>query len=953
MSANLAHPQAAPSSDLHNAFLKYLPGRLEQISRRGRRFCAHGWDINGLWLLHDDAQRLSRAASRHGELEICQQLAELAGLLEPFQAGDHLPDDASTEAIVTALNALAPNIDAHRVFSTGVNPIIQVSSPGQLVIHRAEPAPAYYWRRWVADYGAGKASRVAPDKVRTAAESGPSDAGGTQPAAHADVPAQAPTISPATDAFLEQLEAEIENELAAQASAPAVTAPKPATSDGSDAAEFKLKVDKLAPRTAPITKVAPKGVVAEPARLAKAASARLYHLTNSGELSLELDQRLEALGYELEIIDDPDELIEVLQALAPDLVIVDASFHDKLEEIGAVIRQTRERAGTRLPWMALADEDSVPVRLVARRAGADALLTPPFDVPAVIGKIQEVLSAGSEAPYRVLIVEDDRSQAMFAESILRNAGMQGHVVENAFNVLQAMDEFKPDMVLMDLYMGDCDGTELTALIRERDEYVNTPIVFLSGESDVEKHYEALDAGGDDFLSKPIRPKHLISAVSNRIRRARAMQKRVSGVVEARDANSGLYLKSFLIERLAERLQAKDVADRPGGLLYLDVDGVQALRDKHGLSLVEQLLGEAGTLLASHLVKPDLASRFGDSSFLVFCPDRPDGSLESLAAEMRALLVSHSFRLAGQPLRLRASVGVSSFRFGFADTGSLISAAEHTAREARLLDRGVKRFEPPKRQANERAEALVSLIREALEGDGFELMYQPIVAVQGGAESQYQSLLRLRDHQGRLHAAGEIVPAAMRADLMADVDRWVINQALLTIQERSTPNVPVKLFVNQAAITLITHGHTEWLKGQLRAHHVPGKQLVLELTLPEIESCIDEIVQFCEGMLPTGVQFCLSRFESGAVGDAVLAKLPVSYVKLAPKYLAAGTAPAMRDELREVIDRAHMRSVEVVAQRVEDAQSAATLWLSGIDFIQGNLVQQATEDMSFDFKSAVL
>ena len=318
-----------------------------------------------------------------------------------------------------------------------------------------------------------------------------------------------------------------------------------------------------------------------------------------------------------------------------------------------------------------------------------------------------------------------------------------------------------------------------------------------------------------------------------------------------------------------------------------------------------------------------------------------------------MLVSHSFRLANQPLRIRASVGICPTRFGFADSAALITASEHVAREARLTDRGLKRYEPPKSRGDERAEAMIRLIREALEADGFELMYQPIVAVQGGQESQYQTLLRLRDKNGRLHAAGEVVGSAMRADLMADVDRWVMNQALVTVQERRAVDPTIKLFVNQAAITLITHGHAEWLRGQLQAHQVGGNQLVIELTLPEVESCIDEIVAFCESMLPTGMMFCLSRFEAGPVGDSVLAKLPVSFMKLAPKYLAAGNAPAMREELRAVVDRAHMRSVEVIAQRVEDAQSAATLWLSGIDFIQGNLVQQATEEMDFDFQSAVL
>ena len=100
-------------------------------------------------------------------------------------------------------------------------------------------------------------------------------------------------------------------------------------------------------------------------------------------------------------------------------------------------------------------------------------------------------------------------------------------------------------------------------------------------------------------------------------------------------------------------------------------------------------------------------------------------------------------------------------------------------------------------------------------------------------------------------------------------------------------------------------------------------------------------------------FCLSRFEGGPDGDAVLEQLPVGYIKLAPKYLTAAAAPGLRDELRVIVERAHRRGLAVIAPRVEDAQSAATLWMSGIDYIQGNLVQLATRELDFDFQAAVL
>jgi EAL domain-containing protein (putative c-di-GMP-specific phosphodiesterase class I) len=75
--------------------------------------------------------------------------------------------------------------------------------------------------------------------------------------------------------------------------------------------------------------------------------------------------------------------------------------------------------------------------------------------------------------------------------------------------------------------------------------------------------------------------------------------------------------------------------------------------------------------------------------------------------------------------------------------------------------------------------------------------------------------------------------------------------------------------------------------------------------------------------------------------------------LSGRYARAHGDAALRDELRGIIDRAHRHGLQVIGPQVEDPQGAATLWMSGIDFIQGNLVQQAAGELDFDFQHSVL
>ncbi|MEO5661534.1 MAG: EAL domain-containing protein, partial [Polaromonas sp.] len=461
----------------------------------------------------------------------------------------------------------------------------------------------------------------------------------------------------------------------------------------------------------------------------------------------------------------------------------------------------------------------------------------------------------------------------------------------------------------------------------------------------------IEAGGDDFLAKPIRPRYLISAVQNRIRRHRSSQNPQRSRHVGKDAATGLYDRGEFLALLEERL-AVPTAAATGGVLFLEIESVNQLRERLGLSALEQLLSDVSRLLTSTISDLPI-TRFGDGSYLVLDTGRDETALESLAVQIRNTLIQKPFQVQGHPLRLRLSVGICAFKHGFNQSGALLNALEKVARDARNQERGVLRFETPKASEAHREAALLAQIRLAISDHHLHLLYQPVVAVAGSGEAQYQVLLRLRDASGKLLSAAEVIPMAERADFIVDIDRWVTMQALALIRDRLADNHSLRLFVTQSALTLADSGQATWLKSELETHSVPGPSLVIELRLEDIAVHAATVRQFCEEMVSDGVQFCLSQYEAGAEAEALLEQLPLGFVKLSRKYTAGNPPTAIRDELRLLIERAHRRGLEVIGHGVEDAQSAATLWMSGIDYIQGNLVQEANSVLDFNFNQAVL
>ena len=551
------------------------------------------------------------------------------------------------------------------------------------------------------------------------------------------------------------------------------------------------------------------------------------------------------------------------------------------------------------------------------------------------------LQAASEAPYRVLIVEDDRSQALFAQSVLHGAGMQAIMQMEAEGVQQAIDAHHPDLILMDLHMPGLDGMRLTTLIRQQPRQQLLPIVFLTGDVDPERQFEVLDSGADDFLTKPIRPRHLVAAVSNRIRRSRQQAQGNAGGPVMNNPETGLPTR----HNLMLQVEAALAADTANGLMFIEISSALGLRERYGYAAFERLMVQAGRRL-SDAAQPHPLARLSDNSFLLLARGTSESDLEALAASLRQSLSAHPFVVReDESVHLRCAIGHARLSADFADAGSAVEAVERTALQARLLAEGVAAY-----QSNADAAAQEHL---ALLDGHLELAYQPIVAVAGSDTAQYQVLLRMRRSDGTLLSAGQVIPAAEAAGRIADLDQQVLEHALGLLHRYQHATPPMRLFVSQSLRTLAREAFADWLLKAVAERGIPGSSLVIDVRLADALVHAVTLQQFCDKLMPAGVQFCLSQFEPGTEASALLTQLPLSFVRMAGRYAGSHADQQLRDELRGVIDAAHLANLQVIGQQIEDPQAAAAMWMGGIDFIQGNVVQSVGSELDFDFQNTVL
>mgnify|MGYP002712480245 FL=1 len=160
-------------------------------------------------------------------------------------------------------------------------------------------------------------------------------------------------------------------------------------------------------------------------------------------------------------------------------------------------------------------------------------------------------------------------------------------------------------------------------------------------------------------------------------------------------------------------------------------------------------------------------------------------------------------------------------------------------------------------------------------------------------------------------------------------------------------------MSQSPRSLGCDGYAPWLLAELGAREIDGAQLVVDVRQDDALVHAVSLQEFCAAVQNSGVHLCLSGYRVGAESDALLAQLPLTHVRLSAHYSTGSGDQLVRDEMRDAIERAHRSGLQVIGQQVENPQAAATLWMSGIDFIQGNLVHVASREVDFDFQHSVL
>jgi diguanylate cyclase (GGDEF)-like protein len=378
-------------------------------------------------------------------------------------------------------------------------------------------------------------------------------------------------------------------------------------------------------------------------------------LVKSGELAGELQDRFGFYGFETVVLAGPTELSALTCDKCHAALVMDISYVEDDPTVAEAVYALQEAPQTRLHVVYLSDRDDFSVRLLAVRTAGAAFFSSPVDIHRVIDTVDGLTSGGAGEPFHVLIVDDDTEQVSYHALILQRAGMITSVVSEPQHMFAVLIEAKPDLILMDMYMPGSSGPELASMIRQQEAFVGIPIVFLSVETDEDKQFEAVSRGGDGFLCKPIKPQHLVIAVTNRVERTRSMR-----FFMERDSLTGLLNHTHLMQALSNEVQRAERVGRPLCFAMIDIDHFKAVNDTYGHLTGDRVLKSLSRLLSDRLRKTDVIGRYGGEEFGVVMFNVDPVNAERILNSIREEFGCHKHEAGEKRFSVTFSCGIASF-----------------------------------------------------------------------------------------------------------------------------------------------------------------------------------------------------------------------------------------------------------------------------------------------------
>ena len=404
------------------------------------------------------------------------------------------------------------------------------------------------------------------------------------------------------------------------------------------------------------------------------------------------------------------------------------------------------------------------------------------------------------------------------------------------------------------------------------------------------------------------------------------------------------------DRLAQDLRKASRSNQKLALLFLDLDRFKEVNDTLGHQKGDHLLVEAARRIATCVRGSDTVARLGGDEFTIILNELDDSTAAERIAENIIQVLRQPFQLGADIAHVSASLGITIFPDDSSDLDELIKHADRAMYVAKSSGRN--RFSYFTRAMQDAAQyriALLSDLRNALEGNQFHLHYQPIVSLQSGRIHKAEALLRWAHPNRGMISPAQFIPLAEESGLIHDIGDWVFLEAARQAQIWSARfGTDFQVSVNVSPLQMQVAKHPKRWLDQVQASGLSGHNLVIEITEGLLLDSSDQVTARLLTFRDAGIQVAIDDFGTGYSALSYLKKLDIDYIKIDQSFIRNLDTDASDMALSEaIVVMAHKLGLKVIAEGVETTRQRDLLAAMDCDFAQGYLYSRPVSAADMD------
>lgn len=577
---------------------------------------------------------------------------------------------------------------------------------------------------------------------------------------------------------------------------------------------------------------------------------------------------------------------------------------------------------------------------------------------------------------KVLVVDDNPVNIDLLRSTLKPLShCRFLVATSAERALELMARNQPDLVLLDVMMPGMNGFELCQHMRATAEYRETPVIFVTAKS--EDISTGFRVGGNDYISKPINAEEVLArvqhqlerlslhrrlndlnqnlehkvrertaelAVANRqlreeVKERRYMQDRLQ-YLATHDFITHLYNRNALDDFVTSIISEVQLHGLQATFLQMDLDRFRLVNESCGCIAGDELLRQVADLVTGLIGKDDFFARLGGDKFALVCRGRGEDDARKLAQVIQQELKKFDFLWEGRHFNLAAVVALVPVDQDIVSFDQLMLMADELIYHLKKQKLGLMSYRQIEPQSGSRSKINWALrLMDAMKQKEFRVHYQKLVPLQSPEERpvKIETLVRLWDEPSqRLIFPDEFIPAAERYNLIADIDRWMIDNTLDYLASR--PDVLSSLTsvaINLSALSIREPGLADFIENKITGANLDPAKICFELTETEAIVNMDAARDFIERIHQFGCRFALDDFGSGFSSFNYLRELPFDVVKIDGVFVRdMDRNPSHLAMVKSIVEVGRQLNKEIVAEFVETEVIAELLKSLGVEWGQG-------------------